>query len=271
MFKSLYEEKGVTSNSFKLAPISSDFVYKQLCQLNPTKSTGLDDIPARFLRDGAIAIKDHLAHVINLSIVSNTVPKDFKSARVKPLFKKNDRSEVGNYRPVSILSVASKILERAVYVQLEGYLRENNILYSYQSGFRGSFSTDTCLTHLTDLIRKKISNNNFTGMILIDLQKAFDTVDHIILLDKLKAMGVSSIEWFRSYLTNRSQLVNVNGVDSVPLKISCGVPQGSILGPLLFLCYVNDMPSVSIAKFYYMLMTVPCWCLAKIQNLLPIN
>ena len=105
VFKNYYKENGVESKCFTLSPVTSEFVYKELCKLNPSKSTGLDGIPARFLRDGAIVIKDHLAHIINLSISSSSVPKDFKTARVKPLFKKNERSEVGNYRPVSILSV----------------------------------------------------------------------------------------------------------------------------------------------------------------------
>jgi hypothetical protein len=242
VFKTYYREKGVKLDSFKLSPVTTDFVFKELCSLNPNKSTGLDGIPARFLRDGAVAIKDPLTHIINISINSGYVPTDFKLARVKPLFKKNTRTEVGNYRPVSILSVASKILEKAVYVQLESYLTKNNILYDFQSGFRGSFSTDTCLTYLTDYIHKQTSLGNFTGMVLIDLQKAFDTVDHVILIKKLNAMGVSSVEWFNSYLSGRRQIVSANQVESVPRNISCGVPQGSILGPLLFLCYVNDMP-----------------------------
>ena len=269
VFKNYYKEKGVESKCFTLSPVTSEFVYKELCKLNPSKSTGLDGIPARFLRDGAIVIKDHLAHIFNLSISSSSVPKDFKTARVKPLFKKNERSEVGNYRPVSIISVASKILERAVYVQLESYLRENDILYGFQSGFRGSFSTDTCLTHLTDHIHNQTSCCNFTGMVLIDLQKAFDTVDHVILLKKLEAMGVSSVDWFRSYLSGRTQIVNVNQVDSAPLDITCGVPQGSILGPLLFYVTLMTCPSVSTANCFYMLMTVPCWFRIKILKLSP--
>lgn len=182
-----------------------------------------------------------------MSIVDRQVPDELKSARVKPLFKKNCRSEVGNYRPVSILCIVSKILERAVYNQLEVFLTKNKLLYEFQSGFRQSYSTDSCLIHLTDHIRSQTSKGLYTGMVLLDLQKAFDTVDHKILCRKLKAMGVESVEWFESYLSNRKQTVHVNDTFSSQESISCGVPQGSILGPLMFLCYVNDMP-ISISK-----------------------
>jgi len=146
---------------------------------------------------------------------------------------------------VSVLSSLSKILERVVHKQLNGYLESKNILFDFQSGFRSGYSTDTCLAHLTDYVRAEISKGSLVGMVMIDLRKAFDTVDFEILLTKLKAMGVKSTDWFRSYLTNRTQCVNVNGVDSDFLEVPCGVPQGSILGPLLFLCYVNDM-SISL-------------------------
>ena len=164
-----------------------------------------------------------------------------KIARVKPLYKKNSNLDVGNYRPVSILSVVSKILEKAIYIQLEAYLVKNNIIYNYQSGFRSSFSTDTCLIYLLDHIKMKNAEGLYTGMILLDLQKAFDTVDHKILCNKLQLMGIRSTKWFESYLGNRSQLVNIGKVHSDTAAVTCGVPQGSILGPLLFLCYVNDM------------------------------
>ena len=136
----------------------------------------------------------------------------------------------------------SKILEKtAVYIQLESYLVENNIIYEYQSGFRSSFSTDTCLIHLLDHIKMENAKGLYTGIILLVLQKAFDTVDHKFLCIKLKLMGIASTKWFESYLSNRSQLVNVGKINSDTANVTCGVSQRSILGPLLFLCYVNDM------------------------------
>ena len=229
----------------EIAPVSEEYIYKELCNLNPHKSTGIDNIPARFIKDGASELTKPITYIVNLSISSGIVPDQLKTARVKPLFKKNSRLDIGNYRPVSILCIISKILEKSVYNQLESYLVTNNLLYQFQSGFRSAFSTDTCLVHLFDHIKKNTSKGLFTGMIMIDLQKAFDTVDHQILCKKLEILGVKNVKWFQSYLTGRKQLVNINGRESDYLDIKCGVPQGSILGPLLFLCYVNDM-SISI-------------------------
>ena len=178
---------------------------------------------------------------MNLSIQTGIVPRELKNAIVVPLYKKNKRSDVSNYRPVSVLSVASKILE------LEGYLVNNHLLYEFQSGFRSKFSTDTCLSYLTDFIKHETSEGLYTDMIMLYLQKALDTVDHLILCEKLRAMGVGSVDWIMSYLSGRNQFVQVNGNLSDSSPITCGVPQGSILGRLLFLCYVNDM-TISVSS-----------------------
>ena len=245
LFQQFYSRVVSDNLNVEISPVSEEFIYKELCNLNSFKSTGLDDIPARFVKDAAKALTKPVTYIVNLSITSGIVPDQLKSARVKPLFKKNNRTEVGNYRPVSILCIISKILEKAVYQQLESHLIKNNLLYEFQSGFRSAYSTDTCLIHLFDHIKSQTAKGLYTGMVMIDLQKAFDTVDHQILCSKLQAMGVSNVKWFQSYLTGRKQLVNVNGTESNLEDITCGVPQGSILGPLLFLCYVNDM-SISI-------------------------
>ena len=221
--------------------MTSHFIRKQLFSLNPRKAIGLDDVASRFLHDGAESIVSPVTHIVNISILNETVPAAFKEAKVVPLFKKGSKLDVGNYRPVSILNVLSKILERAVHGQMDECLKKRNILFSHQSGFRDGYSTETCLISMSTFIQSEMAKGNMVGMVLIDLQKAFDTVDHGILLDKLRAIGVSSVSWFESYLSNRTQCVDVNGTRSDFLPITCGVPQGSILGPQLFLIYVNDM------------------------------
>ena len=239
-FERFYPSKGVESINFELKHVDNDFIFGELSKLNIHKAVGLDDIAPRFLRDGATHLSPIIAHIVNLSIGSSTVPHDLKLAKVIPLFKKNSRLEVGNYRPVSLLSTISKILEKSIYVQLDHYLSTNKLLYEFQSGFRPGFSTETCLIFLTDYIRSQLDEGKYVGMLLLDVQKAFDSVNHEILCHKLEAMGIKSA-WFKSYLSNRRQLVQVDGIQSDLMQLSCGVPQGSLLGPLLYLIYSNDM------------------------------
>ena len=174
-----------------------------------------DDISPKFLIDGAMVLKIPITFLVNFSIKDGGFRVGMKKAEVKPLFKKNSRLDVGNYRTISMLSVhvVSKILERVVFTQLDSFLVKNNIIYEYQSGFRKSYSTESCLIHLHDYIKGNCAKGLYTGMVLLDIQKAFDTVDHEILCNKLKAMGVTDTKWFHSYRTNRTQLVNVNGIN----------------------------------------------------------
>ena len=147
----------------------------------------------------------------------------------------------------------SKVIERIVFSQLNEYLVNNKLLYEFQSGFRSNYSSDTCLIHLCDFIRQECDQGKYTGMVTLDLQKAFDTVNHAILLAKMKALGMTTdaVNWFQSYLSDRQQIVDVNGILSNAKDVTCGVPQGSILGPLLFLIHVNDMPGTVKCKLIH--------------------
>ena len=234
-----------SGTSFQMKPTSKNFVCQQLKLLKTSKATGLDGIPARLLKDAAPTISAPLTAIINLSISTSTVPKEWKLARLVCLHKDGDKTYMDNYRPLSILPVASKILERVVQKQLIDYLAATNQLSPHQFGFRKHHSTQDAVTFFADHIRKGIDLGSLTGAVFIDMRKVFDTVNHTLLLNKLNDLGINGKErtWFTSYLTDRRQLVMYNGTLSEPQAVVSGVPQGSILGPVFFTIYINDLPS----------------------------
>ncbi|KAL4238884.1 hypothetical protein ACF0H5_003591 [Mactra antiquata] len=231
--------------AFEIPLLQESFVEKQLLNINQKKATGLDGLSPKFLRLSAKVISKPVTKIMNLSVTKNIFPNHFKIAKVTPIHKKGATSDKSNYRPISILPVLSKIIERHVAYHIKSYLEEHNLLYENQSGFRTNHSCETALISIVDRWISAINDNQYVGTVFLDLSKAFDLVNHSILIKKLTSFNFSpkSLQWFTSYLSNRCQKVCVSGKLSEPGHITCGVPQGSVLGPLLFIMYINDMPN----------------------------
>ena len=229
---------------FAFKSIHAEQIREAIGKLKTSKSFGDDGISSYFLKLAMPFIEDSLVYIFNTSLETSQFPDPWKIARVSPIFKDGDKTEKSNYRPISVLPVVSRLFEKLVFSQLYRYLNDNCFINSNQSGFRELHSTVTCLLKNTDDWYKGLDTGNLAGMVFVDLKKAFDTVDHQILCRKLESYGVlhRELAWFGSYLSNRVQYCRVNGVDSQIENIDIGVPQGSCLGPLLFLVYINDLP-----------------------------
>ena len=230
-----------------LTPVVENEIINIVKLCKPKNSKDCDDISMYVISKVIVSIAKPLAHIFNLSFSFGIFPDHMNIAKIIPIFKNGQKTEFTNYRPISILSQFSKILEKLFNLRLEKFLDANKILSDSQYGFRTGMSMVHAAAELVEQISSAIDGQSCCAGVFIDLKKAFDTVDHELLVEKLNVYGIRGIanKWLQNYLTNRKQYVVIDDHSSDLLDMTCGVPQGSVLGPILFIIYINDICNVS--------------------------